>query len=163
MSIRPDSYGNVAAVAALTRHLLDGAPMFNEATRPSLVEVEGMVDRWSAMLNMALRARGVPIPLTYDVAVLAAGQWVIRQVAAEVELTQRGVGYSDEEGSRTAGLRMSDVDEIATQLMAAVQPDYDPPAPALGYYTGLAPRVTRWRDNTFERPFFWRGQFDPQN
>lgn len=161
MSIREDSYGSVAAVAVLTRHLLDGAPMFNESTRPALAEIESMIDRWSAVLNMALRARGVAVPLTDDVATLAAAQWVIRQAAAEVELTQRGTGYSDEEGSRLAGLRMSDVDAVAGQIAAALRLGDDNVSTAAGLtYTGLTPRLERWPDYSTEQPLFRRGQFD---
>ena len=39
MALRNDSYGSVANVQALTRHLLDGAATFSNQTRPTLVEV----------------------------------------------------------------------------------------------------------------------------
>lgn len=160
MSTRPDSYGSVADVQALTRHLLDGAATFGPTTRPTLVEVEGMVNRWSAMLNVALRAHGVAVPLVDEVAVLAAAQWVIRQAAAEVELTQRGTGYSDEEGSRLNGLRMDDATAIAAQIAAAIRQGDAVVNTAAGLsYTGAisadcppTPRVCL--------PAFRRGQFD---
>ena len=85
MALRSDSYGSVEAVRALTRHLLDGAANYSATTRPTLVEVEGMIDRWSAVLNVALLDREVPIPVTVDSpARLVCDQWVIRQAAAEV-------------------------------------------------------------------------------
>ena len=95
MTIRNDSYGSADGVMALTRHLLDGAPKFSSLTRPTLTEVEGFLDRWSAMLNVALINREVAVPVSDTMVRLTCDQWVIRQAAAEVELTQRGVGFSD--------------------------------------------------------------------
>ena len=163
MALRNDSYGSVANVQALTRHLLDGAATFSNQTRPTLVEEEGRIGRGSAMLNMALLAESVATPLTNEVAVLAAAQWVIRQAAAEVELTQRGTGYSDDEGSRLAGLRMRDVTEIAGQIAAALRQ-----SAATGTerrsaglsYTGLTKRGERTLDDGYEQAMFRRGQFD---
>lgn len=164
MTIRNDTYGDVASVQALTRHLLDGAATFSLATRPTLVEVEAMLDRWSAMLNVGLMAAGVTTPLTHEVAKLAAAQWVIRQTAAEVELTQRGTGYSDEEGSRLGGLQMEDVTGIAAQIAQALRQEASPstvPASSGLSYTGLLPVAQRAAyDSGYERPVFRRGLFD---
>lgn len=163
MTLRDDSYGTVADVQALTRPLLDGAATFSLNTRPTLAEVEGMIDRWSAMLNIALRAAGAALPLTDDVARLAAAQWVIRQAAAEVELTQRGAGYADEENSRPARLRVSDAREMAEQIVAALRADDTAALSAAAglTYTGLLPVAERLAyDTAYERPLFRRGQFD---
>lgn len=163
MALRPDSYGTVADVQALTRHLLDGAATFSGMTRPTLSEVEGMINRWSAMLNVALRAAGVGLPLVDDVAQLAAAQWVIRQAAAEVELTQRGTGYSDDERSRTGGLRLVDARDIAAQIAGALRAGdtANGRASAGLTYTGLLPVAERVDyDAIYERPRFRRGLFD---
>ena len=162
MSLRDDSYGSVADVQALTRHLLDGAAGFSGQTRPTLVEVESMIDRWSAMLNVALRAAGVAIPVSDDVAALAAAQWVIRQAAQEVELTQRSAGYSDEERSRLY-VSMGNVTAVAGQIAAALRAGDTATGSASDglTYTGLLPRAERRTyDPAYERPLFYRGQFD---
>ena len=167
MSIREDSYGSVAGVMALTRHLLDGAPMFNDHTRPTLGEVENFIDRWSAVLNTALLAAGVGLPVAHEVARLTADQFVIRQAAAEVELTHRGAGWGDGENDRPRALMMSDAKQTAAQIAAALQAIGDTSVPGRASdglsYTGLTPRAARLRANTIEQPFFWRGQFDPRN
>lgn len=121
MSLRPDSYGSVEAVRALTRHLLDGAATFSATTRPTLTEVEDMIDRWSAVLNVALINREVTTPVAADsLARLVCDQWVIRQAAAEVELTQRGTGWSADEGSRIQALQMDNAAAVAQSVAAAL-------------------------------------------
>lgn len=165
MSIRSDSYGSAAGVAALTRHLLDGAPMFNESTRPALSEVEGFIDRWSAVLNVALLAAGVTAPVEHEVARLTADQFVIRQAAAEVELTHRGAGWGDGENERPRALMMSDATATAVQIAAALAAADDPDATRRSSdgltYTALMPRAERRTvDTGYERPMFYRGQFD---
>ena len=120
MAIRDDSYGNVAGVMALTRHLLDGAAKFSDQTRPTLAEVEAFIDRWSATLNVALVNREVSVPVTQPVVKLVCDQWVIRQAAAEVELTQRGAGFSESEDSRAAALRPGRLEAVADSVAAAL-------------------------------------------
>lgn len=165
MSIRPDSYGSAAGVMALTRHLLDGAPMFNDLTRPTLAEVEGFIDRWSAVLNVALLAGGVTAPVEHEVARLAADQFVIRQAAAEVELTHRGAGWGDTENTRARALMMTDANATAAQIAAALAEANDPDATRQAAdglsYTGLTPRSQRnYANSGYEQPMFRRGQFD---
>ena len=150
---------------ALTRHLLDGAASFSAQPRPMLAEVEAMIDRWSAVLNVALMNREVTTPVSDDVVRLVCDQWVIRQAAAEVELTQRGTGWNEDEGSRIAALRMDNggdvADSIATvlrQLGISTQGDASDGLT----YTGLAaPRLRPDTNNTaYEQPLFKRRQFD---
>ena len=150
---------------ALTRHLLDGAAVFSAQTRPTLVEVESMIDRWSAVLNVALINREVTTPVSDDVARLVCDQWVIRQAAAEVELTQRGTGWNEEEGSRIAALRMDNggdvAESIATvlrQLGISAQGDASDGLT----YTGLDAQRLRpdARYTGYEQPLFKRHQFD---
>lgn len=152
MALRADSYGSVAAVRALTRHLLDGAPSFDHTTRPTLAEVEEMIDRWSAVLNVALLNREVSIPVTVDTpARLVCDQWVIRQAAAEVELTQRGTGWSGDEGSRLQALRMADGAGVAVSVAAALR------------QTGILSQGSAYAGLTFTGTsvsVFSRGQFD---
>ncbi len=152
MSLRSDSYGTVEDVRALTRHLLDGAESFDAFTRPTLDDVEGMIDRWSATLNVALLNRGITVPVSNAIAKQMCEQWVIRKAAAEVELTQRGTGWNDDEGSRIRALRPDDMgDDLALRIAEALrqQGELTPGRAHAGLtFTG---------DPT---PIFTRGQFD---
>ena len=56
MALAADSYGSIAEVEALVRHLLDGASGFDGTTVPTLTDVESIVDRVSGVLNTALSA-----------------------------------------------------------------------------------------------------------
>ena len=165
MPLRNDSYGTVEDVRALTRHLLDGAANFSAQTRPTLAEVEGMIDRWSAVLNVALVNREVSVPVTNAIVTLVCDQWVIRQAAAEVELTQRGTGWNDQEDSRLRALRGAGVDKAADSVASALRQlgvTSQGHAHAGLTYTGLAAQAERPdRDNpSYEQPLFSRRQFD---
>lgn len=152
MSLRNDSYGTVENVRALTRHLLDGAGIFDASTRPTLDDVEGMIDRWSATLNVALLNRGISVPVTNVIAKQMCAQWVIRKAAAEVELTQRGTGWNDDEGSRIRALRPDDMgDDLALRIAEALRQQ--------GELTlGRAHEGLTFTGNA--TPIFTRGQFD---
>lgn len=102
MAIRGDSYGSVVEVTANTRHLLQGEEEFNANTRPNLTEVEKFIDRASSHLNVALGGVGLATPITNSTAKLVCDDWVVNRATEYVELTQRGTGYNDEEGTRTA-------------------------------------------------------------
>lgn len=101
MTLRSDSYSTAVEVTAWTRHLLDGQSSFNSTTRPSGTELDKFIDRASGVLNVALSATGLAVPITNSTAKLACDDWVSAQAAQYVEMTQRGGGYSDAEGSRT--------------------------------------------------------------
>lgn len=105
MTIRSDSYSSVAEVVSFTRHLLDGAATFNSTTQPTATEVEKFIDRASGVLNTALSVVGLSTPITNSTAKLACDDWVTARGAEYTELTQRGVGYSEGEGSRVSGFR----------------------------------------------------------
>lgn len=165
MSIREDSYGSVAGVMALTRHLLDGAASYSTTTRPTLAEVEGFLDRWSAVLNVALLAAGVDAPVTHEMIRLTADQFVIRQAAAEVELTHRGAGWGDTENTRARALMMTDANATAAAIGAALQEVNATGAPGKASdglsYTGFPATYDRYAiDAGYERATFRRGQFD---
>jgi hypothetical protein len=167
MSIRSDSYSSVDEVTAFTRHLLDGARAFSSETRPTLKEVERMIDRASAQLNMALVTAGFSIPVSAAVPKIACDDWVTARAAEYVELTQRGVGYSTDEGSRTAYFT-----NLTKSAKVFVQEN------RLGFitlgvgvsgrmgdglqFTGLDAQVDRSDpdDTSLEQPKFSRGKFD---
>ncbi len=103
MAIGANSYGSTTGVLAFTRHLLDGQSTFNSTTRPTLAEVEAMIDRASAALNLALAGAGLAVPVTQPDAKLACDEWVIARVVGMVELTRQAQGWSGDEGSRAGG------------------------------------------------------------
>ena len=100
MTLRADSYSSTAEVTAYTRHLLDGQSAFNSTTRPTGTELEKFIDRASGVLNNALANVGLTVPVSNSTAKLSCDDWVTGQAAKYVELTQRGTGYSEAEGSR---------------------------------------------------------------
>lgn len=99
MSIRSDSYSSVDEILAFTRHLLDGQSTFNTLTRPTLTEIEKFIDRASALLNVALAAKGFTPASIYANAVtkLACDDWVTQQAVKYVHYAQRNTGiFSDQ-------------------------------------------------------------------
>lgn len=167
MALRADSYGSVEEVRALTRHLLDGSPTFDGETRPTLADVETFINRASGVLNAALASQGFTVPVTNSTAVLACDEWVVTQAARAAELTQRGTGYSDAEGSRLAGFSQKSAMAWVKDMAAAFQglglSTANSPAHEGLMYTGLLKYDDRSDpDNTsYEQPKFRRGQFDP--
>lgn len=63
MAIGSDSYGSTAAIAKLIPNYANAAGVFDASTRPSLLTVEGEVDRVSGIVNAGLAARGYTIPI----------------------------------------------------------------------------------------------------
>lgn len=166
MALRPDSYGSVDEVRALTRHLLDGHANYDDATRPTIGDVETFLNRASGVLNAALASQGFAIPITNTTAKLSCAEWVVTQSARAAELTQRGTGYSETEGSRLAGFSqksaMAWVKEMAPALQGLGLSTSGAPAHEGLTFTGLVIRSDRSDpDNTsYEQPKFYRGQFD---
>jgi len=166
MALRADSYGTVAEVLAFTRHLLDGETTFNSTTRPTLTEVEKFVDRASGYMNMALEAHGFSSPLTNTTAMLPVADWVVERSAEQVEMTQRGVGYNDPEGSRVSVFRRlySDAMEFVEDNMLAfkhlgITQDYQL-SDGLAF-TALDDQGSRAdpEDTSLEQPLFTRRKF----
>jgi len=102
MTIRSDSFSSTSEVKAYTRHLLDGQSTFNSTTRPTATELEKFIDRASGILNVAIAACGFnPANVRANsTAKLACDDWVTNRATKYVELTQRGTGYSEDDGSR---------------------------------------------------------------
>jgi hypothetical protein len=166
MTIRGDSYGSVAEVLAFTKHLLDGETTFNTTTRPTLTEVEKFIDRASGYMNLALEAHGFSSPITNTTAALPIADWVVERSAEQVEMTQRGVGYNDPEGSRVSVFRRlySDAMEFVEDNMLAfkhmgITQDYQM-SDGLAF-TGLDIQSDRLDpdDTSLEQPLFHRRKF----
>ena len=167
MAIRSDSYGSVAEVVAFTPHLLDGATTYSETTRPTLTQVEKFIDRASGYLNTALRNAGITTPVTNSTGKLMLDDWVVMRATEYVELTQRGTGYSDQEGSRTAAFHnmyasaCDFADEIALGLKElGVTVDRNKSAGLA--FTGQTVRSDRADpdDSSLAQPLIRRGLYD---
>lgn len=160
-------YSSVIEVRALTRHLLGGQSTFNSTTRPTLTDVQTFLTRAGGLLNIALAGRGFSVPITNSTAKLACDDWVTAQAVEYVELTQRGTGYSDAEGSRTrvfAGLhrRASDFakeNELGFKRVGAEVGHRKSEGLGFSGQTLQADRADP-DDTGLEQPKFTRGLFD---
>lgn len=168
MTIRSDSYSSTAEVKAFTRHLLSGQTAFNSTTRPRATELEGFLDKASGVLNVALSAGGfAPSAVRANTtAKLACDDWVTNYAVRYVELTQRGTGYSEQDGSRTASFNMRksaqefvDVNSLGFVNLGVSQ---NVKKSAGLQYTGLTEQSQRTDkdDTSLEQPIARRHQFN---
>jgi hypothetical protein len=169
MALRADSFSSVAEVVAFTRHLLDGQSTYNSTTRPTSTEVEKIIDRASGVLNTALANEGFSPSSVYanSTAKLACDDWVAQESAKQVELTQRGTGYSAREESRIAAFNMkrgSAYDFICEQKQGFIRLGIAQSYKASDglAFTGLDAQSVRTdpTDTSLEQPKFTRGQWD---
>lgn len=167
MAIRGDSYSSVVEIVPFTREILDGQSSFNSTTRPTLVEVEKFIDRASGTLNLALAQVGLSTPVTNSTAKLSCDDWVTAKVAEHVALTQRGVGYSDAEGSRNMGFR--NLQKSALQFAQEFKVGMERMGVTVSHgraeglqFTGLDAQSERTDpdDSSLEQPRFGRRLFD---
>lgn len=169
MTIRADSYGSTAEVKAFTRNLLDGQTAFNSTTRPTVTEVEKFLDRASGTLNLALRTAGFAPAniIANSTAKLACDDWTVARACEYAELTHRGVGYSDAEGSRTAAFR--NLTKSANDFVNANSLGFVREGVSQGYkksdglaFTGQDAQDDRTdpSDTSMEQPFAVRRQWD---
>lgn len=117
MTLRGDSYGTLADVVSLTRHLLSGQATFNTTTQPTGTEVEGFIDRASGHLNAALAGDGFTVPVANTTAKLALADWVIWRAALYAEATQQRRGFGGEEGGPYDGLAVEAGEFVAGQAL----------------------------------------------
>lgn len=160
-------YSSIGEVVAFTRHLLIGETTFNSTTRPPASDVRRMLARASAALNVALAAAGFTIPLSEENSRDLCADWVTQRTAEYVELTQRGVGYSDGEGSRATYFR--NLSKSATEFVKENALGFKRLGAAVTSslssglaFTGLTAQADRADpdDETLEQPLFQRRQFD---
>lgn len=159
-------YSSISEVTAFTRHLLDGQSVFNSTTRPTAAEVQGFLRRASATLNVALEGVGVDTPITQEDARLLCDDWVTQQGAKWVELTQRGVGFNEEEGSRLAAFNPGrDASKFAKDNRLGMLRLGATASAALSQglqFTGSGTQADRTDrdDSDLEQPLFERHQFE---
>ena len=160
-------YGSIPEVVAFTHHLLDGETTFNGSTRPTASEVSAMLNRACGVLNSSLAAAGFATPITQATVKLALDDWVVQRTAEYVELTQRGVGYGDGEGSRTAAFR--NLSGSAKQFVQDNLLGWNRLGASLTYgssgglaFTGMDAVSQRADpdDTSLEQPLFTRRQFE---
>lgn len=169
MAIRGDSYSSVTEVTAFTRYLLQGQTAFNSTTHPLLTDVEKFIDRASSHLNVALTGAGFVPSSVYvnSTAKLLMDDWVTQRATEYVELTQRGVGFNEQENDRwTAYRNMPQAAEKYVKMIGLSLKRLDvtvahPTSEGLTF-TALDEHSQRVDpDNTSrEQPKFRRGLFD---
>lgn len=168
MTLRTDSYSSVAEVLAFTRYFLNGQTTFNSTTRPTATEVETFIDRASGLLNVAIEGQGMSSPITNTTAKLSCSDWVTARAVTYVELTSRGAGYSEGEGSRIGAFLSGlagDANKFAKDNAKGfknlgVTQDYKLSDGLV--FTALDAQSERTDpdDSTLAQPAFIRGQFD---
>lgn len=169
MTLRADSYSSTSEVKAYTRHLLGGQSAYNSTTRPTATELERFIDRASGLINAALRGAGLSDSSlrSNSTAKLACDDWVTNRATAYVELTQRGEGFSGQEGSRHGAFinLLSGADEFVksnylgwARLGVTVSNKVSDGL----QFTGLTAKADRTdpSDTSLEQPLFERGLFD---
>lgn len=98
------NYSAIDEIIPFTRHLLAGQTSFNSTTRPTASDVRQMLVMASEEINDALAGEGFTVPVTDAEVKRSVSSWVSVRAAYLAELAQRGVGFNDGEGSRTAAL-----------------------------------------------------------
>lgn len=172
MAIRGDSYSSVAGVLTLTRHLLEGeASTFNSTTRPTLTEVEGLIDETSGLLNLSLRKYGFAPSVVYanTTTKLACDMWVRGKTVKMVELSHPTQGFGGDNETRVDmldglfGSADKFVEKNALGFKRAGLAVADASSQGL-VLTGTTLQADRSDpDNSaLEQPFFTRRQFDNQ-
>ncbi len=169
MAIRSDSFSSAAEVTAFTRHLLDGQSAFNSTTRPTVTELEKFIDRASGLVNVALSKAGFAPANIYanSTAKLVCDDWVTNYAARYVELTQRGTGYSENEGGRLPAFELGTADDfVMSNKLGFIQLgiSQNTKMGAGLSFTGLAVQSERTDkdDISTEQPLFTRNQFANQ-
>ena len=168
MAIRADSYSSTAEVKAFTRHLLGGQSAFNTTTRPRGTELEAFIDKASGVLNVAISAGGfAPSAVRANTtAKLSCDDCVTNYAVRYVELTQRGTGYSEQDGSRTASfnLQKSAKEFVSVNSLGFINLGVSQNIKKSDglQFTGLTEQSQRTDkdDSSLEQPFASRHQFN---
>jgi len=164
MTLAANSYGTVAEVEALTKHLLDGASSFDATTTPKLTEVEAIIDRVSGVLNTALAATGFSVPLSNATAILACDDWVVRWSIQQLRKAYPHLGIGEQETPEQGDIFQSALDFVSMYKLAFknLGETVDDATSSGLVFTGLKKHSERTDpDNTtYEQPKFRRGYFE---
>jgi hypothetical protein len=85
MSVGTNSYGSAAGVGALVPRYAGSTGGFDTTTRPTLAQVEALIDQVSSLINMILSKEGFAIPVVQADAKLALTIFSQEEVAAICE------------------------------------------------------------------------------
>jgi len=164
VALAANSYGSIAEVEALVRHLLDGGLAFSQETTPTKLEVEAIINRVSGVLNTALAADGFSIPLSDATAVLACAEWVIKWSIIELRHAYPHLGISEEEDQPSGDIFQAahDFVELNAPAFKNLEETVDDAASEGLTFTGLLVRSGRSdpTNTSYEQPKFRRGLFD---
>jgi len=170
VAIRGDSYSSVAGILALTRHLIEGdGTTFNSTTRPTLTEVEVLIDESSGLLNLSLRKYGFAPSAVYgnSTTKLACDMWVRGKTVKMVELSHPSQGFAGDNETRVDmldglyGAADKFVEKNALGFKRAGIAVADPSSQGL-VLTGTTLQTDRSDpdNDALEQPHFTRRQFD---
>lgn len=164
MALAANSYGSIAEVEALVRHLLDGDLEFNQETTPTKLETEAIINRVSGVLNTALAANGFSIPLSNAISVLACAEWVIKWSIIELRHAYPHLGISEEEDQPSGDIFQAAYDFVRLNAPAFknLEETVDDETSEGLTFTALNKHSERSDpDNTaYEQPMFRRRLFD---
>ena len=164
MALSANSYGSIAEVEALVRHLLDGGLEFNQESTPTQLEVETTIDRISGVLNMALAAAGFSIPLGNATSKLGCAEWVVRWTVMDLRHTYPHLSISTEEDQPYSDIFQSAYDfvDLNAPAFKNLEETVDDAVSKGLTFTALNVHSERSDpDNTsYEQPMFRRGQFN---
>ena len=85
MALLTNSYGDLGEIAVLVPRRASIGDKFDVNTRPTLLQLESIVDQISAVVNTILAQAGFDIPVTNADAVLMLDLFVNQEAAAIVE------------------------------------------------------------------------------
>lgn len=159
------SYATIAEVEALSRPVFDGDAGFSKSTEPTAAEVTTIMNRLSAVLDVALSGRGFSVPLTNETAVAACAHWVVTGTIHELRLAYPGRGFGGEEDSPDAWYPFRSAVDFAKNNEEAFKALDETVGEAVSQglsYTALLKHSQRSDpDNTnYAQPMFRRGQWD---
>ena len=164
MALAANSYGSIAEVEALVRHLLDGGLAFSQETTPTKTEVETIINRVSGVLNTALAADGFSIPLSNATSVLSCAAWVVKWSIIELRHAYPHLGISEEEDQASG-----DIFQAAYEFVDLNSPAFknleetvtDAASSGLTFTAQNKHSIRTDPDNTsYEQPMFRRRLFD---
>ena len=118
MGIGANSYGSTAEVQALVKkYTISGS--FTTASYPTLVQVEGFIDKVSGIVNVLLSENGFTIPVSQASAKLALDLFVVEEAAALCEAANSSGRFFSEKARETGAFQTIQADAQAFIMIHA--------------------------------------------
>jgi hypothetical protein len=95
MAIGANSYGDTGEIAALVPRYANRVTAFDVDTRPTLAQVESLVDQVSAVVNSMLSQAGFSVPISQADAKLMLDYFVNEELAAIAEIVEDVQAFID--------------------------------------------------------------------